>query len=89
MALLNTRYPSPTDQKPCGLFGLLTILLLVPPGKSLYTVGEIAKYEAMISIYIYIYRYNPLDNQYEFSISIGNTDSHVATLTLDILQKIC
>ena len=39
-------------------------------------------YDAKNSIYkyIYIFLYNPLNNRHRFSISIGNTKNHAATL---------
>ena len=58
------------------------IYLVRPPGKFryfyqwLYTAGSL-KCDANNSTYIY----HPLDNRYGFSLSIGNTKNHVATLT--------
>ena len=57
-----------------------------------YTAGDIAKMwcqEVNICLYIYIHNH-PLNNRYGFSLSIGNTKNHVATLTcLEWHTEIC
>ena len=72
------RFLSPTDQKYAESSTYWQFFYYRPTGKFR---ERLLKYDAKNWTYIYIYIYHPLDNQYGFSLSIGNTKNHVATLT--------
>ena len=64
----------------CGLVDVLTVLLSSPTRLISINSGRDREYMMPRTRYIYIYIYNPLDNRHSFSISIGNTKNHAATL---------
>ena len=52
-----------------------------------YTAEEITKNSRYISIYIYVYRYSPLDNLFGFPILVGNRSCSYYLVLSDILWK--
>ena len=75
----------------CGVVGVLTVLLLLP---TQYTAREIVKMWCqefdiylLANIYIYIYRYHPLDKRYGFSISVQPEITSLLRVFFSMLKK--
>ena len=78
---------TPADQK-CGESSTFwQFCYYRPPGNFLYTAREITKMWCQeLDLYLYIERYDPLDNQYGFSISV-QPDIHCTTFCRNIWKK--
>ena len=75
------RFLSPTDQKCVESWVYWQFFYYHQPGKLQYTAGEIVKLWCQ-ELDICLYIYHPLDNRYEFAVSIGNTKKACSYINL-------